>query len=80
MPCFRVKKTYECGKDGVDYAPWTPGQEVYLTAELAAWVQLDEPGVLTAIPSIPPEQRARRQANLPPNRAYRPPTGRYGDR
>ena len=70
MAKHRVTQVYAAFRDGVHYGPWTPGEEVELTDELAEWVNRDAPGTLIPVQSEP-EKPVEREAKPAPDRAHK---------
>lgn len=69
MAKYLVNHVYAAHTDGTYYGPWTPGETVDLSPELAEWVNRDSEGTLTALPSTP--DPVEREAAKPPNRQHK---------
>lgn len=54
MPEYKATRVYASYRDGVHYGPYTPGEVVELTEEIAEWIERDSPGLLEEVREMPP--------------------------
>lgn len=74
MARYKLNHSYRSFRDGVQYGPWTAGDEVELTDADAEWLERDSPGVLVKPepePDPEPEKSAERQKPPAADRQHR---------
>jgi hypothetical protein len=61
MDRWTVNHRYSARRDGVTFGPWEGGETVELSADEAAWIGRDSPGVLSPFEEPKPEPKERQQ-------------------
>lgn len=61
---YTINHAYRSFRDGQNFGPWEPGEQVELDDDVAAWLERDSPGLLTEAEV----KGAERQAKPAPNR------------